>query len=161
MSVFSDLCAPQRATITTLVLTTLYFCYDIIHDVYIGDINFHFYLEVTLFILILSRLYVELRASFKLADDLEQAKTITANLSGQLSSYIAEQFKEWKFTQTEINISWLMLKGFSFKDIAELRDVKEKTIRQQASAIYAKAGCTNRNEFNSLFFEELIIGMSN
>jgi len=52
-----------------------------------------------------------------------------------------------------------MLKGYSFKEIAVLRQVKEKTVRQQASTIYTKSGSNNRNEFNAFFYEELIGGL--
>lgn len=43
-----------------------------------------------------------------------------------------------------MEIAWLMLKGYSFKEIAALREVKEKTIRQQASSIYSKSGSNNQ-----------------
>ena len=42
-------------------------------------------------------------------------------------------------TDAEREVRLLMLKGFSHKEIAALRDTTEATVRQQARAIYQKA----------------------
>jgi len=41
-------------------------------------------------------------------------------------------------------------------EIAEVRHVKEKSVRQQASGIYAKTGLANRYELTSHFIEDLL-----
>ena len=50
----------------------------------------------------------------------------------------------------------MMLKGLSFREIAELRETREKTVRQQASSVYRKSGVTSRNELAAWFFEDLL-----
>jgi DNA-binding CsgD family transcriptional regulator len=150
----------HRVSITTLTLTSLFFVYDIIHDVFYEHLSLHFYLEIIIFILILLRLTNELSAASRLVNELEDEKTRNSNLSGQLSRYISERFDTWRLSQSEKDISWLMLKGYTFKEIAQQRDVKEKTIRQQASSIYKKSSCKNRNEFNAHFFENIIDGIT-
>lgn len=126
--------------------------------IYTKRSGFTLLFELLVFLLILVRLGYELKTSMQLSRDLTKEKDRTANLSGQLSATITAQFEQWKLTRSEMEIAWLMLKGYSFKEIAALRAVKEKTIRQQASSIYSKSGSNNRSEFNSLFFEDLMSG---
>jgi len=46
--------------------------------------------------------------------------------------------------------------GDSVSEIASLREVKEKTVRQQATSIYAKSGTGSRAEFSASFLEDLL-----
>lgn len=66
------------------------------------------------------------------------------------------QFETWGLTQTEKEVSLLLLKGLSFKEIAAVRDTLEKTVRQQASAIYKKAGVSGRHAFAAWFIEDIL-----
>ena len=50
----------------------------------------------------------------------------------------------------------MMLKGLSFREIAELRETREKTVRQQATSVYRKAGVTSRNELAAWFLEDML-----
>ena len=40
--------------------------------------------------------------------------------------------------------------------IAEIRHVKEKSVRQQSARIYTKANVSNRNELSAYFIEDLL-----
>ncbi|WMS86428.1 helix-turn-helix transcriptional regulator [Pleionea litopenaei] len=82
------------------------------------------------------------------SDDMQRARK-------DYSQTIRSQFSQWGLTETEQEIGFLLLKGLSLKEIASIRDVKEKSTRQQASNIYSKAGVTGRHEFAGWFFEEL------
>jgi len=73
----------------------------------------------------------------------------------QLGEVITRQFDEWKLTGSEKEVGWLLLKGLSLKEIAVLRETLEKTVRQQASAIYKKAGLGGRHAFAAWFIEDL------
>jgi DNA-binding NarL/FixJ family response regulator len=74
----------------------------------------------------------------------------------QLAEMIVIQFSEWKLSKSEQEIGHLLLKGFSLKEISTLRGTAEKTIRQQASAIYKKAGVAGRHVFSAWFMEDLL-----
>ncbi len=74
----------------------------------------------------------------------------------QLSEVISKQFDEWNLTLSEKEVGWLLLKGFSLKEIAAIRDTLEKTVRQQASAIYKKAQLSGRHAFSAWFIEDLL-----
>jgi len=72
------------------------------------------------------------------------------------SVVIHEQFQQWQLSASEQEIALLMLKGLNFKEIGLIRETKEKTVRQQASNIYAKANVDGRHEFSAWFFEDFL-----
>lgn len=74
-----------------------------------------------------------------------------------LSVAIDLQLEKWKLTKSEKDVAFLLLKGLSSKEIAEIRDTAEKTVRVQATAIYAKAGMSSRSELSAFFLEDLLV----
>jgi len=74
----------------------------------------------------------------------------------ELALVLKEQFEIWSLTQTERQVAMLLLKGLSFKEIASVRSTMEKTVRQQASAIYKKANVSGRHAFSAWFIEDLL-----
>jgi DNA-binding NarL/FixJ family response regulator len=79
-----------------------------------------------------------------------------ASARHELALVLRDQFNEWNLTQTERQVAMLLLKGLSFKEIASVRSTLEKTVRQQASAIYKKANVSGRHEFSAWFIEDLL-----
>lgn len=80
----------------------------------------------------------------------------TARLMGELSAIIHRQFDTWHLSDAEKEIALLLLKGLSLEEIAALRSRSEKTVRQQASAIYNKASVSGRHALSAYFFEDLL-----
>ena len=74
----------------------------------------------------------------------------------QLGTLIRQQFADWKLTDSEQSVGLLLLKGLSFREIAAVRDTREKTVRAQASAIYRKAGVSGRHAFSAWFIEDFL-----
>ena len=74
-----------------------------------------------------------------------------------LGQTIDNQFQRWSLTEAEKEVGLLILKGLSFKEIAALRGSSERTVRQQAQAVYAKAGLAGRSEFSAFFLEDLLL----
>lgn len=74
----------------------------------------------------------------------------------QLGNVIRHQFDDWQLTGSEQEVAMLLLKGLSFREIAAVRDTHEKTVRQQASAIYKKAGVSGRHTFSAWFIEDFL-----
>ncbi len=74
-----------------------------------------------------------------------------------LSQAIDQQLTKWKLTTAEKEVAFLLLKGLSLKEIAEVRKTTEKTARVQSIAIYAKAGITGRSELSAFFLEDLLL----
>jgi DNA-binding CsgD family transcriptional regulator len=75
----------------------------------------------------------------------------------EYSKYLHKQFDTWALSPSEREIAIILLKGLSFKEMAEIRNTKEKTIRQQASMIYKKSKVSGRHEFSAWFFEDMLV----
>jgi DNA-binding CsgD family transcriptional regulator len=73
-----------------------------------------------------------------------------------LGAAIRKQLQQWKLTEAESDVSMLILKGFSHKEIAQLRGTSEATVRQQARVAYDKAGVKGRSPFCAFFLEDLL-----
>jgi DNA-binding CsgD family transcriptional regulator len=74
-----------------------------------------------------------------------------------LSAGISRQFAQWGLTEAESEVGLLILKGLSYKEIAVIRDVSEKTVRQQAHAIFRKGRLSGRAALSAFFLEDLLI----
>jgi len=79
-----------------------------------------------------------------------------SSLIAGLGAAIDEQLERWALSAAEKEVALLLLKGLSHKEIAELRGVVETTVRQQARAIYRKAGLSGRNDLAAFFLEDLL-----
>jgi DNA-binding CsgD family transcriptional regulator len=76
--------------------------------------------------------------------------------SGHLQEVIEEYFKQWALTPSEKEVAMMLFKGYSSQEIADVRNTKIGTVKNQSSSIYQKAGVKNRNELFSMFVEELL-----
>lgn len=74
-----------------------------------------------------------------------------------LSEAIQEQFETWRLSKAEAEIALLLLKGLSLKEIAAVRETGERTVREQARAVYRKAGLAGRSELSAFFLEDLLL----
>ena len=81
-------------------------------------------------------------------------ETARTHIDG-LQRAIREQFESWRLTDSEAEIALLMLKGLSHKEIAQLRNSSEATVRQQATAIYSKSDLASRAALSAYFLDEL------
>jgi DNA-binding CsgD family transcriptional regulator len=75
----------------------------------------------------------------------------------ELGAAIQRQFAAWGCTGAEQEVGLLLLKGFSHKEIARYRGANEATIRQQATALYQKAGLSGRAALSAYFLEDLML----
>jgi DNA-binding CsgD family transcriptional regulator len=83
-----------------------------------------------------------------------EARRATAGLAAA----VERTFATWKLSPSEVEIGFMLLKGFSHKEIADLRGTSERTVREQAGAIYRKAGIGGRAELSAWFLEDLLPG---
>lgn len=74
-----------------------------------------------------------------------------------LGAAIDRQFDTWGLTPAERDVALLQLKGLRHKEIAELRQTSERTVRQQALLIYRKAGLTGRTDLAAFFLKDLLL----
>jgi DNA-binding CsgD family transcriptional regulator len=74
----------------------------------------------------------------------------------EFAQVMQEQFEAWRLTRGEQEVALLLLKGLSLKEIASVREVREKTVRQQASSIYGKTGLDGRHALSAWFLEDFL-----
>jgi len=84
-------------------------------------------------------------------------RTEARDLLTGLGSALDRQFERWALSPAEKEVALLLLKGLSHKEIAEVRSITEATTRQQARAIYRKAGLSGRNDLAAFFLEDLLL----
>ena len=101
-------------------------------------------------------LAAELRQVRLLHVAIRSEQSRNARLAGEMLAVMQEQFTRWTLSDSEREVALLLIKGLSMKEIAEARQVKEKTVRSQATSIYAKAGQSGCHELAAYFIEDLL-----
>ena len=144
---------------------------DIYNDYYEGVALWHNIIELmTATIALIGVLYLvkgifrlkhslqnEQQFSKKLQVEAEKWRRVSKTYLQGLSVEIDEQLSRWNFTEAEKEVSFLILKGFSDKKIAEIRNTSVKTIRTQANSVYSKSGLSGRSELSAFFLEDLLL----
>jgi DNA-binding CsgD family transcriptional regulator len=157
------------ASILSLVAVLVGF--DIFNDAREGVAFWHIFAEGVTGVLALSGVFYILRGTVKLRHRLEKEieDFSTFKLDAQkwradsrkyidgLAQAIDLQLSKWNLTVAEKEVAFLLLKGLSLKEVAEIRNTTEKTARVQSMAIYAKAGISGRSELSAFFLEDLLL----
>lgn len=103
-----------------------------------------------------ARVALEARAETLAAEAAAWREQASSVLRG-LGEAIDRQFVAWGLTDAEREVALLLLKGFGTREIAALRDTTDRTVRQQAQAVYAKSGLAGRAELSAFFLEDLLL----
>ncbi|WP_242340261.1 helix-turn-helix transcriptional regulator [Anaeromyxobacter sp. SG66] len=153
-----------------LLAVTLLVGLDVMSDAGAGGSTAHLLLEVAVMAAALSgtvvlwgQLLVARRRARSLQRDLGRAEADLARFRLEsdehvrgLGAAIDHQFARWELSGAEREVALLLLKGLASKDIADLRRTSERTVRQQALAVYRKAGLAGRAELAAFFLEDLL-----
>jgi DNA-binding CsgD family transcriptional regulator len=161
----------ERAVLAVLVAVIGLTAVDIAFDLYFGSSLRHIAVEVGVVLAALlgigyvwrravavyhARLSQSKEAEARWRYDAERWRAEAAQLLRGLSEAIERQFRDWGLTESEQEVAFLLIKGLSLKEAAEVRGVEEKTIRNQSLAIYRKAGVAGRAELAAYFLEDLL-----
>jgi len=144
---------------------------DIVTDTKEGVAWWHVSVEGIVAVISIIGIFYLLRGTFNLKHSLENEKEVSLKLLEEskmwkekskkyldgLSESIDEQLTKWDLTKSEKEVAFLLLKGFSFKEIGEARGTAEKTARTQSAVIYCKAGLSNRSQLSAFFLEDLLL----
>jgi DNA-binding CsgD family transcriptional regulator len=168
-----DALRTERLTSASIMLMLVCFIlFDIFDDWHEGLASYHILIEVVLGLSglllagslfyrwsrqkkdILGRAHLQVAQAKRMASEW-QVKA--SNLRSGLSQAISEQLDAWHLTDAEKEISFLLLKGFSLQEIADLRKTSERTVRQQASIIYKKSALPGRIQLAAFFMEDLLV----
>ncbi len=89
--------------------------------------------------------------------DLDRWRAEAQGLLRRLGAAIEHQFCDWGLTSAEREIALLILKGLSYKEVANQRGTTERTVRHQALGIFKKAGLAGRAEMAAFFLQDLLL----
>jgi DNA-binding CsgD family transcriptional regulator len=90
-------------------------------------------------------------------DEARRWKTEASDVLRGLGAAIDAQFGRWGLSSAEREVALLLLNRLAHKEIAEVRQTSEKTVRQQSLAVYRKAGLSGRAELSAFFLEDLLL----
>lgn len=162
----------ERYIISLVLLSiALLVSFDLATDFDEGVALWHLLIEGSIAMIALFGVYFVLRGSVKLKHELENEiinfsaykkeaelwKLESRKYLDGLSKAIDLQLSKWNLTKAEKEVAFLLLKGMSLKEIAEIRNTAEKTARVQSIAIYSKAGISGRSELSAYFLEDLLV----
>ncbi len=157
----------NRSTLIALVLlsvSVVLIAIDLYIDFSQGVGAIHFVAELFVFgvavggVVMLYRNYD--RARSDLAGALVEAehwRNESRELIQGLGEAIEHQFGRWKLTAAEADVGLFLLKGLSHKEIADLRNTSERTVREQARSLYRKSGLPGRSALSAFFLEDLLL----
>jgi DNA-binding NarL/FixJ family response regulator len=87
--------------------------------------------------------------------DAERWRDDARDVLAGLGAAMGRQFGRWALTDAERGVALLLLQGLSHKEIATTRDTGARTVRQQALAVYRKAGVHSRAELAAFFLRDV------
>lgn len=143
---------------------------DLVTDSSEGASWWHLAVEGAVALAALAGVAFLLRGSFKLRRSLAAEVLRSAGFAAEAAQWrqrakihiqglaleIERQLTSWKLTASEKEVAFLLLKGLSLKEIAEVRKTSEKTARAQSTAVYEKSGLSGRSELAAFFLEDLL-----
>jgi DNA-binding CsgD family transcriptional regulator len=145
--------------------------FDIYTDSREGVVLWHVLTEGTIGLLALAGVFYLLRGTVTLRHRLEKEiedfsafkkeadawRADSRKYVDGLARAIDQQLSKWNLTLAEKEVAFLLLKGLSLKEVADVRNTTEKTARVQSMAVYAKAGISGRSELSAFFLEDLLL----
>jgi DNA-binding NarL/FixJ family response regulator len=153
-----------------LTLVAIFFMTDIFFDIQEGIPVSHIWHEVVMFGIAFGALIWQIRVIMKKNDHIESLNTElldtkqsyqewkakTHASAQEIRQLIDKQFLLWHLSHSEKDVALLLIKGLSMKEIAEIRNTQEKTVRQQATTIYKKSELSGRQELAAFFLEDIL-----
>jgi len=171
MSNFTRQFRPRLLLASVFTLIAMLVGWDLLSDQDAGVDTLHLVIESLVLLIaagsglfLLLRDWQHRRRLGELASQIEKTRADSARwrtryqdtISG-LSQAIQAQFTDWKLSAAEAEIALLILKGLQLGEIASLRDTSERTVRDQARAVYRKSGLANRASLSAYFLEDLLL----
>ncbi len=144
---------------------------DIVNDSHDGVVLWHLLVEAFIGFVALAGMFYLLRGAVTIRRQLQKEiadfnafkyeaeawRSESRKYVDGLALAIDQQLTKWNLSVAEKEVAFLLLKGLSLKEVAQVRNTSEKTARIQSMAIYAKAGISGRSELSAFFLEDLLM----
>ncbi len=155
---------PTLMAIALFAVVVVLIGWDLYVDFGEGASTWHLSIEFFVFLVAVSGMVLMWRQLERTRSDLVEAlveaaqwKKESSELIQGLGVAIERQFERWKLTNAEAEVGLFLLKGLSHKEIAEIRHTSERTVREQARAVYRKSGLSGRSALSAFFLEDLLL----
>ncbi len=143
-------------------ICTAFFALDVAGDlVFGGDFpggKLHVVLELIVVTVSLTALAFHIRELKSFSRQHQKISDQVRVATGQFAEVVEELFSSWVLTPAERDVAIFLVKGVSFKEIADARGAREGTVKAQANAVYRKAEVSGRHQLVALFLDELLQG---
>jgi DNA-binding CsgD family transcriptional regulator len=161
----------RRLTIIFLAVVALLTLVDIIEDSFEGAEPLHILTEVCIIVSAGCAAHLIWKSSLgalaqsnsslrqeliKTGAALEEFRHKNDQLIADFVTSVERQLAVWGLTPAESEVTLLLLKGLSLKEIATLRSTSERTVRQQAASVYEKSKLDGRAQLAAYFIESLL-----
>ena len=163
----SDDVRNNRSTLAAIALfavVVVLIGWDLYVDFGEGASLWHLAVESFIFVVAVSGVILMWRQLDRTQSDLvearveaEQWKRESSELLQGLGVAIDRQFERWDLTKAEAEVGLFLLKGLSHKEIANIRQTSERTVREQSRALYRKSGLPGRSSLSAFFLEDLLL----
>ncbi|WP_240514006.1 helix-turn-helix transcriptional regulator [Paramylibacter kogurei] len=87
----------------------------------------------------------------------QRAEEKLRGASDAFVTVVNQKFQRWALSAAEKDVAWFTIKGFSIKEIAQLRGSSEGTVKAQSNAIYRKVGVSGRAQLLSILVDDMLI----
>ena len=170
MSILSSKTLSSWLTISFFIIVVIASIADISADLRQGSSLVHITQEAIILLLaifILIRLYADslkhrqqnIALKTRIATmDIQYAQVSEELLKAkkEFGEVIRKQFSDWKLTESEADVAWQVLKGLNSKETARIKNISEKTVRNQLSSVYKKSGLKGKQHLIAWFMDDLI-----
>ena len=119
-------------------------------------LDWHFWREACATVVLLAGVGFEIAYLRNLLRNNASLERSVGLASSALQDIVESHFAEWKLTASERDVAYLLVKGLSISEIAEVRGSAEGTVKAHLNAIYRKANARNRAEVLSHIMDTLI-----
>jgi DNA-binding CsgD family transcriptional regulator len=158
MNIFSRIESSRNLSLTLILSFGIWAIADVVREYHNGEMLSHLSFELVVGVLAVLWSFHHLMQGKidSLTQEAEEWRMQNAKLIHGLSQSIQDQMIQWGLTPAEQEVTLLVLKGLTFKEIADIRATSEKTTRQQAMTIYQKSKLPGRAELSAFFLEDLL-----
>lgn len=161
----------RRILTLILIIVAGFIAMDVTTDLRAGAKTIHVFLESLIGVGALVGVFVLYREKILLQHQLDNEVKHSRDVQAEADKWrneakkyidglafaIDQQLISWQLSPAEKEVAFLLLKGLSLKEIAEVRQTTEKTARIQSMAIYSKSGLSGRSELAAFFLEDLLL----
>ncbi|MCE9600139.1 MAG: helix-turn-helix transcriptional regulator [Spirochaetia bacterium] len=88
--------------------------------------------------------------------DLDDFRNKNREVLQGMRQAILSQFQGWGLSPSETRIAEFLVRGYSTRQVGAMLKKSERTVRNQALAVYRKSGMTGRSDLSAFFLQDIM-----